>query len=166
MAKGLSAILPATPAGVLELLRRYAIDTTGMQAVVIGRSNIVGSPMSILLSQNRQPGNCTVTICHSRTQDLAAHTRQADLLVAAAGRPQFITADMVKEGAVVIDVGIHRQEDASTKKGYRLVGDVDYEGVKDKVRAITPVPGGVGPMTRAMLIANTLALYERRVGAI
>ncbi len=140
----------------MELLDRYGIETSGKHAVIIGRSSIVGTPMALLLSRNASPGNCTVTICHSRTQDLPSFTRQADILIAAIGKPHFVTADMIKPGAVVIDVGINRIPDASKKSGSRLTGDVDYEGAIDVVSAMTPVPGGVGPMTIAMLLKNTL----------
>jgi methylenetetrahydrofolate dehydrogenase (NADP+) / methenyltetrahydrofolate cyclohydrolase len=153
---GLPSFLPATPAGIMELLDRYGIETSGKHAVIIGRSSIVGTPMALLLSRNASPGNCTVTICHSRTQDLPSFTRQADILIAAIGKPHFVTADMIKPGAVVIDVGINRIPDASKKSGSRLTGDVDYEGAIDVVSAMTPVPGGVGPMTIAMLLKNTL----------
>ena len=142
------------------MLRRSAIETSGRHAVIVGRSQIVGLPMANLLL--RKGLDATVTVCHSRTPDLAVHTRQADLLIAAVGRPGTITAPMVKEGAVVIDVGVNRVEDATRERGYRLVGDVDFEGVLDRVAAITPVPGGVGPMTIAMLLQNTLRAAERR----
>jgi methylenetetrahydrofolate dehydrogenase (NADP+)/methenyltetrahydrofolate cyclohydrolase len=155
MVLGQPAFIPATPHGILLMLEHYKIDTTGMHAVVIGRSNIVGRPMSILLSENKNPGNCTVTVCHSKTKNIAEICRSADLLVAAMGRPGFVTADMVKEGAIVIDVGITRVEDATKKSGYRLRGDVDYENVASKCSWITPVPGGVGPMTIAALLKNT-----------
>ncbi len=145
---------PATPAGIIELLRRSNIETRGKHAVVIGRSNIVGKPVANLLLQ---PGtDATVTVCHSRTRNLPEITRQADILIAAIGRPGFITADMVKEGAAVIDVGVNRVEDASRPRGYRLTGDVDFEAVREKAGWITPVPGGVGPMTIAMLLQNTM----------
>lgn len=153
---GLPGFQPATPAGIIELLKRYGIETSGKHAVVIGRSAIVGTPMTLLLSRNANPGNCTVTMCHSRTQDLKAITRSADILVAAIGRPHFVTADMVKPGAVVIDVGINRIPDATKKSGTRLTGDVDYDALSDMDGHITPVPGGVGPMTIAMLLKNTL----------
>ncbi len=151
---GQPTLAPATPAGILELLRRYEIPLDGARAVVVGRSNIVGKPLANLLAQRGT--DATVTLCHSHTRDLAAHTRRADVLVAAAGRPKLITADMVKEGAAVIDVGINRVEDASRERGYRLVGDVDFEAVRSKADWITPVPGGVGPMTRALMLNNTL----------
>jgi len=154
--------LPATPAGIVELLRRYNIETSGKHCVVIGRSHIVGSPMSILMAKNSAPGNCTVTLCHSRTQDLASFTRSADILIVAIGKPEFVTADMVKEGAVVVDVGIHRIADESRKSGFRLLGDVKFDEVAAKASAITPVPGGVGPMTIASLMMNTLKAVESR----
>ena len=156
MALGLPAYLPATPQGILVMLERYKIETSGKKCVVIGRSNIVGMPMSILLSQKRDVGNCTVTIVHSRTKDTEAEIKAADIVVAAIGRANYVTADMVKEGAVVIDVGINRVEDPTRKRGYRLVGDVDYANVSQKASFITPVPGGVGPMTVTSLIMNTL----------
>lgn len=156
MVLGLPCFLPATPAGICEMLKYFSIETAGKHAVVIGRSHIVGTPMSILLSRNAYPGNCTVTLAHSRTKNLADITRQADILVAAVGRPEMITADMVKEGAVVVDVGIHRIPDASKKSGYRLVGDVKFDEVAPKCSWIAPVPGGVGPMTITSLLLNTL----------
>lgn len=156
MAQGLDAYLPATPAGILTLLGRYGVETSGKHAVVLGRSNIVGAPMSILLAQKRPTGNATVTLAHSRTPDVPGVLRSADLIVAAIGKPHFVTADMVKPGAVIVDVGINRVEDPSRKRGYRLVGDVDFASVKDRCAAITPVPGGVGPMTVVSLIQNTL----------
>ncbi|MCB0794148.1 MAG: bifunctional methylenetetrahydrofolate dehydrogenase/methenyltetrahydrofolate cyclohydrolase FolD [Flavobacteriales bacterium] len=156
MVLGLSGFLPATPAGVVELLRHFEVPTSGKHCVVVGRSNIVGTPMSILMSRNADPGNCTVTITHSRTKDLAAITRQADILIPAIGKPEFITADMVKEGAVVVDVGIHRVQDSSRQKGFRLVGDVKFDEVAPKCSWISPVPGGVGPMTITSLLLNTL----------
>lgn len=163
LTSGKEAFVPCTPLGVMALLKEYEITTKGMEAVVVGRSNIVGRPMSTLLSLKEQ-GDATVTVCHSRTKDLAAHCRRADLIVAALGRPHFLTAEMVKEGAVVIDVGINRVEDSSCEKGYRVVGDVDYENVAPRCRAITPVPGGVGAMTIAMLLVNTLRAYRTRRG--
>jgi methylenetetrahydrofolate dehydrogenase (NADP+)/methenyltetrahydrofolate cyclohydrolase len=156
MVLGLPCFLPATPYGILQLLQRNKIATEGKHCVVVGRSNIVGSPMSILLARNSSPGNCTVTLAHSRTQDLKKITLQADIIIAAVGRPRFITADMVKEGAVIVDVGIHRIADESRKRGYRLIGDVDFDEVSSKVGAISPVPGGVGPMTIVALLKNTL----------
>ena len=165
MVAGLSSFLPATPAGILQLLARYQIETSGKHCVVIGRSNIVGSPMSILMSKSAYPGNATVTLCHRNTVDLAYYTRQADIIIAAVGIPGLITADMVKEGAVVIDVGTTRVADASRKSGYRLRGDVDFENVAPKCSYITPVPGGVGPLTIAMLLKNTLKAAKREVYA-
>lgn len=156
MTLGMDTFLPATPMGILELLKRYEVPTEGKNCVVVGRSHIVGLPMTILLGQNRYPGNCTVTMTHSRTQNLDKILQQADIIVAALGKPGFIKADMVKKGAVIIDVGITRVEDSSKKKGYRLQGDVDFENVAEKCSFITPVPGGVGPMTRASLMLNTL----------
>jgi methylenetetrahydrofolate dehydrogenase (NADP+)/methenyltetrahydrofolate cyclohydrolase len=153
---GMPTFVSATPAGIMEMLKRYGIETAGKHCVVVGRSNIVGTPMSILLSRNTDPGNCTVTLCHSRTKDLASFTRMADILVVALGRPEFIKADMVKEGAVVIDVGITRLDDPAAPKGYRIVGDVDYAAVAPKSSYITPVPGGVGRMTIAALLSNTM----------
>ncbi|MBO0359059.1 bifunctional 5,10-methylene-tetrahydrofolate dehydrogenase/5,10-methylene-tetrahydrofolate cyclohydrolase [Hymenobacter sp. BT186] len=163
MVAGLPALLPATPSGIVELLRRYELPTDGKHCVVIGRSNIVGTPVSILLAKNLEPGNCTVTLCHSRTQDLASITRTADILVAALGRPEFVTADMVKPGAVVIDVGTTRVEDANRKTGWALKGDVKFNEVAPLASYITPVPGGVGPMTIAMLLLNTLKACKGEV---
>lgn len=159
MALGLDAFIPATPYGILELLTQYKIPTDGKHVVVIGRSDIVGRPISILLSQ--KPWNATVTLTHSRTQNLSKLTQEADIIIAALGIPNFLKAEMVKEGAVIIDVGITRVADASAKKGFRIVGDVDFEQVKHKASYITPVPGGVGPMTIAMLMKNTLNAYKR-----
>ncbi|MEL6865189.1 MAG: bifunctional methylenetetrahydrofolate dehydrogenase/methenyltetrahydrofolate cyclohydrolase FolD [Bacteroidota bacterium] len=156
MAQGLPAYLPATPFGILQMLDRYNIEVEGKECVVVGRSNIVGTPISILLSRKAHPGNATVVLCHSRTKNLADYTRRADILIVALGRPEFITGDMVKEGVVVIDVGINRVEDATAKRGYRLRGDVNYEEVAPKSSYITPVPGGVGPMTVTSLLMNTL----------
>lgn len=147
---------PCTPAGVQVMLAEAGIDTSGKDAVIIGRSNIVGKPMAALLIQSGKSANCTVTICHSGTKDLAAHTRRADILIAAIGKPEMVTGDMVKPGAVVIDVGINRVEDASVPKGYRIVGDVHFEQVSQVASRISPVPGGVGRMTIAMLLANTV----------
>lgn len=155
MVLGQPTFVPATPYGIMLLLEHYKIDTKGKHAVVVGRSNIVGRPMSILLSGNGNPGNCTVTICHSHTKNLKEFCLSADIIVAALGRPGFVKEDMVKEGAVVIDVGITRIPDASKKSGYRLSGDVDFEKVAPKCSYITPVPGGVGPMTIAALMKNT-----------
>ncbi len=151
-----SGFKPATPYGVQEMLIRSGIETSGAHAVIVGRSNIVGKPMANLLVQKAPGANATVTVCHSRTKDIGAVTRSADILIVAMGKPEFITADMVKPGAAVIDVGINRIDDATKEKGYRLVGDVAYEPVAEVVAAITPVPGGVGPMTIAMLLKNTL----------
>lgn len=162
MALDLPCFMPATPMGIVSLLDRAGIDTQGKHAVILGRSSIVGTPMALLLRRNGAPGNCTVTVCHSRTQDLAAHTRRADILVAAIGRAHFVTADMVKEGAVVIDVGINRIPDTTKKSGSRLTGDVDYDAVAPKCSWITPVPGGVGPMTIASLMQNTLQACQNR----
>jgi len=156
--------LPATPAGVQQMLIRSGIDTKGKHVVVVGRSNIVGKPMAAMMVQKGAGADSTVTIVHSRTQDLPSITRQADILIVAIGKPRFVTADMVKEGAVVIDVGTNRVEDPTHPKGSRLVGDVDFENVKDKVSAITPVPGGVGPMTICMLMANAVKAAERASG--
>jgi methylenetetrahydrofolate dehydrogenase (NADP+)/methenyltetrahydrofolate cyclohydrolase len=147
---------PCTPAGVQYLLREYAVDTRGAECVIVGRSNIVGKPLAALLVQPGPAADATVTLCHSRTRDLAAHTRRADVLVVAAGRPRMITADMVKPGAVVVDVGVNRMPDPKAKSGTRLVGDVDFDAVKGVASLITPVPGGVGPMTIAMLLTNTV----------
>jgi methylenetetrahydrofolate dehydrogenase (NADP+) / methenyltetrahydrofolate cyclohydrolase len=155
MVQSLPTFVPATPYGIMLMLEHYKIDTRGMHAVVIGRSNIVGRPMSILLSANTNPGNCTVTICHSHTRNLKEICLEADIIVAALGRPEFVTADMVKEGAIVIDVGITRVADASKKRGYALKGDVQFDTVSPKCSWITPVPGGVGPMTIAALMKNT-----------
>ena len=155
MVRGLPSFIPATPHGVMLLLEHFKVPTKGKHAVVVGRSNIVGRPMSILLSANSNPGNCTVTICHSQTKQLKEICLQADIIVAALGKPEFVTADMVKEGAVVVDVGITRLEDSSKKSGFKLKGDVQYDTVAPKCSWITPVPGGVGPMTIAALMKNT-----------
>ena len=163
MVLGLPAFVPCTPAGVVELLRRAGVALAGASVVVVGRSQIVGRPLSILLSQKGV--DATVTLCHTRTRDLARFTRAADVVVVAAGRPGTLTADMVKPGAVVIDVGVNRVPDASKATGYRLAGDVDFAAVAEKAAAITPVPGGVGPMTIAMLLKNTLEAARRRRGA-
>ena len=151
---------PCTPAGVQELLRRSGVATRGAECVVLGRSNIVGKPMAALMMQSGEGADATVTVCHSRTRDVAAHARRADILVAAIGRARFVTRDMVKPGAVVIDVGINRVDDPSAKNGYRLVGDVDFDAVREVASLITPVPGGVGPMTIAMLLRNTIRAAE------
>ncbi len=161
MALNLPTFISATPFGILELLDRYNVETSGKHVVVLGRSHIVGSPMSILLSQKRKVGNATVTMCHSRTQNLKEITLQADIIVAAIGIPEFLKADMVKDDVTVIDVGITRLADSSKKSGFRLVGDVAFEEVSKKASFITPVPGGVGPMTIAMLLKNTLLACER-----
>ncbi|TDH21304.1 bifunctional methylenetetrahydrofolate dehydrogenase/methenyltetrahydrofolate cyclohydrolase FolD [Segetibacter sp. 3557_3] len=163
LVQGLETFVPATPFGMMLLLEHYNIDTKGKHAVVIGRSNIVGRPMSILLSSNLPKGNCTVTICHSHTHNLAEICREADIIVAALGRPGFVTGDMVKEGAVVLDVGITRVKDDTAKSGFRLKGDVNFEEVSAKAAAITPVPGGVGPMTIVGLMKNTLDAYRRKL---
>ncbi|MFN3802348.1 bifunctional 5,10-methylenetetrahydrofolate dehydrogenase/5,10-methenyltetrahydrofolate cyclohydrolase [Belliella pelovolcani] len=163
MTLGWPAYVAATPYGIVELLKRYNIETAGKHCVVIGRSHIVGSPMSILMARNEYPGNCTVTLTHSRTQNLAEITKTADILIVAIGKPEFVTADMVKEGATVIDVGIHRIADTSKKSGFKLIGDVKFDEVAAKVAAITPVPGGVGPMTIASLLYNTLLAAEGKV---
>nr|WKN34790.1 bifunctional methylenetetrahydrofolate dehydrogenase/methenyltetrahydrofolate cyclohydrolase FolD [Tunicatimonas sp. TK19036] len=163
MAKGLPAYVAATPLGIMQLLERYNIDTEGKHCVVIGRSDIVGTPMSLLMSRKSYPGNATVTICHSRTKNMAEITRQADILIAAIGKAHFVTADMVKEGAVVIDVGINRVDAPERPRGYALVGDVHYEEVAEKCSYITPVPGGVGPMTRAALLYNAMLAAKKEV---
>ena len=160
MMLNLPCFLPATPAGIVEMLDRYAIETSGKHCVVIGRSNIVGSPMSILMWRNANIGNCTVTITHSRTTNLAEIARSADILIVALGKPEFVTKEMVKDGAVVIDVGIHRVEDASRKSGFKLLGDVKFDEVAPKCSFISPVPGGVGPMTIASLMINTLRAMD------
>ena len=153
--------VPCTPAGVQELLVRSGVETRGAECVIVGRSNIVGKPMMALMVQNGAGANATVTVCHSATRDLAAHTRRADILIVAAGRPRMVTGDMIRPGAVVIDVGINRIADSSTKNGYRLVGDVDFESAREVASLITPVPGGVGPMTIALLLRNTVRAAER-----
>ncbi|MGI4744398.1 MAG: bifunctional 5,10-methylenetetrahydrofolate dehydrogenase/5,10-methenyltetrahydrofolate cyclohydrolase [Janthinobacterium lividum] len=163
MVAGLPALLPATPSGIVELMARQGIKTSGQHCVVIGRSNIVGTPVSILLAKNLETANCTVTLCHSRTKNLAEIVRQADIIVAAIGRPEFVTADMVKPGAVVIDVGTTRVTDANKKAGYSLKGDVNFAQVAPLASRITPVPGGVGPMTIAMLLLNTLRAAKGEV---
>lgn len=153
--------VPCTPAGVQELLVRSGVETRGAECVIVGRSNIVGKPMMALMVQNATGANATVTVCHSATRDLAAHTRRGDILIVAAGRPRMVTGDMIRPGAVVIDVGINRVSDASTKSGYRLVGDVDFDSAREVASLITPVPGGVGPMTIALLLRNTVRAAER-----
>jgi len=160
MLTGLPTLLPCTPHGVVQMLMRSGNDPAGKHVVILGRSNIVGRPLANLLALKKEGGNATVTVCHSRTADIPAITRQADILVAAIGSPHFVTADHVSEGVVVIDVGVNRIEDASKKRGYRLVGDVDFDAVSRKAAAITPVPGGVGPMTRTMLLFNTVGAAE------
>lgn len=156
MALNLPTFLPATPSGILELISRYNIETSGKHCVVIGRSNIVGSPMSILMARNNNPGNCTVTLTHSRTKNLKEICKTADILIVALGKEEFVTKDMIKENACVIDVGINRVKSDKTKSGWKLLGDVDFHNVASKTSFITPVPGGVGPMTIAMLLKNTL----------
>lgn len=157
---GQEAFIPATPCGIMELLKRANIDTVGKHCVVIGRSHIVGTPMALLMSRNEAHANATVTMCHSKTTNLKAITQQADILIAAVGKPEMVKADMVKDGAVVIDVGVHRLPDSSKPSGFKLVGDVDYASVEKKCSAITPVPGGVGPMTIAALLMNTMKAYR------
>ena len=163
MAKSLPAYISATPYGIMQLIERYKIETSGKHCVVIGRSDIVGSPMSILLSRKAYPGNCTVTLCHSRTKNIKEMTLQADIIIAALGIPGFLSGDMVKEGTIVIDVGITRVEDATKKSGFALKGDVIFDEVEPKCTYITPVPGGVGPMTRASLLMNTLLAAEKSI---
>jgi methylenetetrahydrofolate dehydrogenase (NADP+) / methenyltetrahydrofolate cyclohydrolase len=162
MVTGHPTFLPATPYGIMELLKRNNIDTAGKHCVVIGRSNIVGTPLSILLSRKTNPGNATVTLCHSRTENLKEIARSADILIAAIGKPEFVTADMVKKDAVVIDVGIHRVAAENTKTGFRLIGDVKFDEVSKIASAITPVPGGVGPLTRVALLMNTLEAFKKQ----
>jgi len=164
MVVGEKAFLPCTPHGVIQLLIRSGVTIEGANVVIVGRSNIVGKPLANMLIQKKPNRNATVTVCHTRTKGLASHTRRADIVIAAAGRPNTITAEMIKEGAVVIDVGVNRVEDATKKKGYRLVGDVDFEAVKEKASLITPVPGGVGPMTITMLLYNTVESAKRAAG--
>lgn len=166
MVAGQPAFLPCTPHGVIKLLQRNGVKIEGAHVVVVGRSNIVGKPIANMLIQKNQGGNATVTVCHTKTKDLAYHTRQADIIIAAAGRPNTITADMVKDGVAVIDVGVNRIKDASKKSGFRLAGDVDFEAVKEKASLITPVPGGVGPMTITMLLYNTTESAKRAAGKI
>lgn len=161
MLLGLDTFIPATPFGILQMIERNGIPTEGKHCVVLGRSHIVGSPMSVLMGRKGYPGNCTVTLAHSRTQDLQTTCRQADILIVALGRPEFVTADMVKDGAVVIDVGITRVEDAQAEKGYRILGDVKFDEVAEKASWITPVPGGVGAMTVTSLIMNTLKAAQK-----
>ena len=163
MVQGLPTFYPATPYGILLLLEHYQIETKGKHAVVIGRSNIVGSPMSILMARNTNPGNCTVTICHSKTPDIKKFSLDADILIVAIGKKNFVTADMVKDGAIVIDVGMNRETSTETKSGYKLFGDVDFENVAPKASWITPVPGGVGLMTIVGLLKNTLASAKKEI---
>lgn len=163
MQRNLPSFLPATPYGILLMLAEYNIDTAGKHCVVVGRSNIVGSPMSILMARNTNPGNCTVTICHSKTPDIKKFTLDADILIVAIGRKNFITAEMVKDGAIVIDVGMNRESSSETKSGYKLFGDVDFENVAPKTSWITPVPGGVGLMTIVGLLKNTLASAKKEI---
>lgn len=163
MMRNLPCFIPATPYGMLMMLEHFGVETAGKHAVVVGRSNIVGSPMSILLARNATPGNCTVTLTHSRTRDLKEEVRRADIIVAAIGRKNFITADMVKEGAVVLDVGINREISPTSKSGFKLYGDVDFEGVSAKASWITPVPGGVGLMTIVGLLKNTLEAAKKTI---
>jgi len=162
MALGLPCFLPATPAGILELLKRYKIDTVGKNCVVVGRSHIVGMPMGLLMQRNDNPGNATVTVVHSKTKNIQEICAKADILIVAIGKPYFVTAEMVKPGAVVIDVGITRVPDETKKSGFKLAGDVDFEKVSQKASFITPVPGGVGPMTIASLLMNTFIAAERK----
>ena len=166
MMVGEKAFLPCTPHGIVQLLIRSGVTIEGAEVVIVGRSNIVGKPLANMLIQKKPNANATVTVCHTRTKDLLSHTKRADIVIAAAGRPNTVTADMVKEGVVVIDVGVNRVEDATKKKGYRLVGDVDFEAVKEKASFITPVPGGVGPMTITMLLYNTVESAKRAAGII
>ncbi|MFD2872231.1 bifunctional 5,10-methylenetetrahydrofolate dehydrogenase/5,10-methenyltetrahydrofolate cyclohydrolase [Mucilaginibacter ximonensis] len=163
MQRNLPSFIPATPYGITLMLKEYGIDTSGKHCVVVGRSNIVGSPMSILMARNTTPGNCTVTICHSRTPDIKKFTLDADILIVAIGKKNFITADMVKEGVIVVDVGMNRETSETTKSGFKLYGDVDFEGVAPKSSWITPVPGGVGLMTIIGLLKNTLASAKKEV---
>lgn len=162
MVQGIESFTPATPTGIMELISRYKIETSGKSCVIIGRSNIVGTPMALMLSRKGYPGDCTITICHSKTRNLSEITRQADILIPALGRPGFLTADMVKDGAVIIDVGTTRVPSTETKSGFRLKGDVAFDEVAPKCSYITPVPGGVGPMTIATLIKNTLKASQNK----
>ena len=166
MVVGEKAFMPCTPHGVIQLLMRSGVSLEGAEIVIVGRSNIVGKPLANMLIQKNATGNATVTVCHTRTKDLSSHTKRADIVIAAAGRPNTVTADMVKDGVVVIDVGVNRVEDATKKRGYRLVGDVDFEAVKEKASFITPVPGGVGPMTITMLLYNTVESAKRAAGLV
>ncbi len=166
MVVGEKAFLPCTPHGVVQLLARSGVEIEGAHVVVVGRSNIVGKPVANMLLQKKENANATVTLCHTRTKDMAHFTKQADIIIAAAGRPNTVTADMVKDGVVVIDVGVNRVEDATKKRGYRLVGDVDFDAVKEKASLITPVPGGVGPMTITMLLFNTVESAENTLETV
>jgi methylenetetrahydrofolate dehydrogenase (NADP+) / methenyltetrahydrofolate cyclohydrolase len=163
MVQGMPSYLSATPFGIIKLLEHYKIETEGKHCVVLGRSNIVGTPISLLLSRKAKPGNCTVTMCHSKTENIEKYTRDADILIAAIGQQHFVTADMVKEGAVVIDVGIHRVPSAETQSGYRLIGDVKFDEVSRKASYITPVPGGVGLMTIVALLTNTVKAAKKEI---
>jgi methylenetetrahydrofolate dehydrogenase (NADP+)/methenyltetrahydrofolate cyclohydrolase len=163
MMLGLPTLLPCTPHGILHMLKRSGVEVSGAHVVVMGRSNIVGRPIANMLSQKSELGNATVTLCHTGTRDMGAFTREADILIVAVGRPHTVSAGMVKAGAVVIDVGVNRVEDATRKRGYRLVGDVDYDEVAEKASMITPVPGGVGPMTITMLLVNTVQAAQGRL---
>ena len=163
MQRNLPSFIPATPYGITLMLKEYGIDTAGKHCVVVGRNNIVGSPMSILMARNTQPGNCTVTICHSRTPDIKSFTLQADILIVAIGKKNFVTADMVKDGVIIIDVGMNRETSTTTKSGFKLYGDVDFENVSKKASWITPVPGGVGLMTIIGLLKNTLASTNKEI---
>ena len=165
MVVGQDAYLPCTPHGIIQLLIRSKVQLEGAEVVIVGRSNIVGKPIANMLIQKAPTGNATVTVCHTRTKNMTEHVKRADIIIAAAGWPNTVTADMVKDGAVVIDVGVNRVEDATKKRGYRLVGDVDFEGVKKKASLITPVPGGVGPMTITMLLYNTVQSAEKTLKA-
>jgi methylenetetrahydrofolate dehydrogenase (NADP+)/methenyltetrahydrofolate cyclohydrolase len=164
MVVGQDAYLPCTPHGVIQLLLRSNVKLEGAEVVIVGRSNIVGKPLANMLIQKAPTGNATVTVCHTRTKNMAEHVKRADIIIAAAGWPNTVTADMVKDGAVVIDVGVNRVEDATKKRGYRLAGDVDFDAVKEKASLITPVPGGVGPMTITMLLYNTVQSAEKTLG--
>jgi methylenetetrahydrofolate dehydrogenase (NADP+)/methenyltetrahydrofolate cyclohydrolase len=166
MVTGQNAFLPCTPHGVIQLLLKSGVKIEGANVVIVGRSNIVGKPLANILIQKSPLGNATVTVCHTRTKNLAEHTKRADIVIAAAGHPNTITADMIKDGAVVIDVGVNRVEDSTKKAGYRLVGDVDFENVKEKASLITPVPGGVGPMTITMLLYNTVESAKHVAGLL
>ena len=166
MMVGEEAFLPCTPHGVVQMLARSGVETSGAHVVVVGRSNIVGKPVANMLLQKKEAANATVTLCHTGTKDLGYHTRQADIIIAASGWPNTVTADMVKEGAVVIDVGVNRVEDSSCERGYRLVGDVDFDAIKEKASMITPVPGGVGPMTITMLLFNTVDSAQKANGIV